>query len=180
MPDIPLRSPTTAAEESALCTRARQGDRAAVRALFDCYAQRLYGYLLHTLRDPQLASDCFQQTWLRAIEQFPRFEDRGASFGAWLFTIARNECRQHWRRRTNEPLDAITHDVPVPSPQHAIANAIEIERVLTQLHEDDRELLRLRYLADLPVATIARTLGIRTATAHVRIHRALRRARRLL
>lgn len=174
--------PNALATERATVARAKTGDREAIGQLWDAYGSRVYGYLRHTLGDPSAADDCFQQTWMRAIEALPDFEWRGASFGAWLFAIARNEVRQRWRKVSREvPLDLEIHDPPDPrDPIHTRSVTDLVERALTQLSDDDRELLRLRYIGDLAVGDVARTLGISTGAAYVRLHRALRRARTAL
>ena len=143
--------------------------------LWDELTPKLYGYLVNTVRDRTLAEDLLQNTWQKAIEALPKFRERGAPFAAWLFAIARNECRQHWRKSNREiPLDPALHDQPVadqPEP------GIDLDRILGLLSEDDRELLRLRYIADLPMNDIAKILNINIIAVRVRIHRALKRAK---
>jgi RNA polymerase sigma-70 factor (ECF subfamily) len=55
-----------------------------------------------------------------------------------------------------------------------------VEQALSLLSEDDRELLRLRYIADLPIKDVARVLGLSSVAVRVRLHRALARARNSL
>ena len=54
---------------------------------------------------------------------------------------------------------------------------LDVEKLLATLSEDDREILRLRYIADLPTADIAKILHLNFVTARVRIHRAIAHAR---
>ena len=163
-------------EEQHLVRRARSGDREALRLLWDAITPKLYGYLVNTVHDKGIADDLLQQTWLAVITHLHQYTPGRARFSAWLFAIARNECRQHWRKRTDVPLDVLEQDdVPrMASPDHA---TIDLERILQTLSEDDRELLRLRYIADLSFADLARILSISTIAARVRVHRALARAR---
>lgn len=152
-------------------------DRDALALLWDELTPKLFGYLINTLGDRALAEDILQTTWLRAIEGLPRFRDRGKGLRPWLFAIARNECRQHWRKDPHEvPLDLATHDTG-NSDAYELERKVLVEQALEQLPEDDRELIRLRYIADLPTAHIARILHINFVTVRVRIHRALARAR---
>ncbi|MBI4142930.1 RNA polymerase sigma factor [Candidatus Uhrbacteria bacterium] len=165
--------------ERDIIRRAQEGDRAAITVLWDAHTPKLYGYLCHTLRDPVIAEDVLQQTWVQAMEALGGYRDRGVPFHAWLFAIARNVCRQHWRTLGREvPLDLETHDVPAPNRNHDAV--LTVDAALRTLTEEDRELLRLRYIADLPIASVARVLGIRPITARVRLHRTLRRARAAL
>src|SRR3989344_3676687 len=84
---------------------------------WEAITPKLFGYLVNVLRDKTLAEDIFQTTWIKAIEALPKFEQRGKGFGAWLFAIARNECKQYWRKANREvPIDPIKHDIAVDQP----------------------------------------------------------------
>ena len=148
-----------------------------VAALWDAYTPKLYGYFMNAVRDRALADDLLQQTWTKAIATLDRYEERGHGFGAYLFTIARNECRQYWRTSGRE-VD-LERAEQLPAPTTDINDALEVERILAHLSDDDRELLRLRYIADLAVQDIARVLGISVTATSVRLHRTLKRARKL-
>ncbi|OGN29362.1 MAG: hypothetical protein A3A33_01125 [Candidatus Yanofskybacteria bacterium RIFCSPLOWO2_01_FULL_49_25] len=164
-------------EERQFIEKAQCGDREALGALWDALTPKLFGYLVNVLKDKTLAEDILQTTWLKAIDGLPRFQQRGVPFSSWLFAIAHNECRQHWRTGSHEvPLDPEIHDIP----DHASTkphDKILIDQVLAKLPEDDRELLRLRYIADLPLSDIASILKLNFVTVRVRVHRALARAR---
>ncbi len=165
--------------ERLLVQKAQSGDRQALGLLWDALTPKLFGYLINVTRDPSLAEDILQTTWFRAIDALPSFKPRGAGFSAWLFAIARNEYRQHWRKANREvPFDLSLHDKA--EGDDATENAILVEQVLVQLSEDDREILRLRYIADLPVNDIARILNLSFVAVRVRIHRALAQARNAL
>lgn len=166
--------------EQTLLRRAQRGDREALGALWDTITPKLFGYLINTLRDKQLAEDILQTTWLKAIEALPRFHDRGQGIKGWLFAIAKNECRTHWRKSVKEvPFDPLLHDTGVDDREE-LETTILVRQILERLSEDDREILRLRYIAGLSVTEIAQTLEISSVAARVRIHRALARARTIL
>ncbi len=165
-------------EELALVVRAQAGEREALAQLWDAITPKLYGYLCHILQERTLADDMVQQTWLKAMGALPRFQSRGVRFSAWLFAIARNECRQHWRENKHEiPLDP---ELPLASPSslHAIVEEkLLVENALRALSVEDQDILRLRYLGDLSFQDIAAVLQISSVAARVRVHRALVRAR---
>lgn len=163
--------------EADLVHRAQRGDSEALGALWDTLTPKLFGYLVNTLRDKALAEDILQATWLKAIKNLSQFKGRGAGLSPWLFAIAKNECRDHWRKGGREtPLDPEKHD-PIGSDGKDVEEKVLAEQLLAGLSKDDQEILRLRYIADLPLNDIARVLNINFVTARVRIHRALSRAR---
>lgn len=165
-------------DEISLVRRAQNGDREALAALWDEITPKLFGYLLNMIQDRAAAEDILQNTWLKAMRALPRYKHRGARIHAWLFAIARNECREHWRRpHSSIPLDEKQHDTPSDA-YSTVQEKLLIEQILSSLSEDDREILRLRYIADLSAHGIAQVLNINLVTVRVRIFRALARARR--
>ena len=164
-------------QEQLLIKKAQSGDRGALAMLYDDITPKLFGYLVNTLKDKTMAEDILQTTWLKAISALPQYQSRGIKIQAWLFAIARNECRQYWRKSQKETnLDIIDHDVE-DKQRDQTQKILLVEQVLNKLAQDDRELLRLRYIADLPLNNIARILNINFVAVRVRLHRALARAR---
>lgn len=148
--------------------------------LWDKITPKLYGYLVNVLKDKTLADDILQATWLKAIESLPKFQDRGYGFSAWLFSIARNEMKMHWRKGGREiPYNNNLHDV-ASEEDSEIEQNIFLEQILLKLSENDRELIRLRYIADLSFSEISKILKINQVALRVKIHRALGRARIML
>lgn len=166
-------------EQLVLVHKAQAGKKEALGELWDIITPRLFGYLVNTLGNKALAEDILQSTWLKALEALPTYTDRGYPFSAWLFAIARNECKQHWRKNAHEvPFDMEKHDMAATNGNHG--ETMVIEQVLSKLSQDDRELLRLRYIADLSLHDVARVLNINSVAVRVRMHRAIARARNIV
>lgn len=164
-----------AADEPALIAAAIE-DPAAFAPLYRRYAPRVYGYCLRRLVDRERAADATYQTFIRAIAALPRFDpdpDKpGATFRAWLFTIAHNVVTDaHRRHRPHASLDTPGDDGepaatrlrdPGRTPEETAVATDEAERVramLSVLPERQRRVLELR-LADLTGAEIAEALGM--------------------
>ena len=167
-------------QEQILVNKAQNGDKEALGRLWDELTPKLFGYLVNVTRNKPLAEDLLQSVWLKAIEALPRFVHRGAGISAWLFAIARNECKQHWRKtKYEQPLDDTVREES-RDDSGEVQDRILVEQILALLSEDDRELLRLRYIADLPINDIGKILNINFVAVRVRLHRALARARAAL
>jgi len=151
-----------------------------ISMLWDAITPKLYGYLVNVLHDHNLAEDILQTTWLKALEALPNFRNRaGASFSSWLFAIARNECKQHWRKSGREvSFDPEIHDKEIVDSKEE--DKIFINQIMAQFSENDRELVRLHYIADLSLNDIAKLLKINPVTVRVRMHRALTFAKVIL
>jgi RNA polymerase sigma-70 factor (ECF subfamily) len=162
--------------ELALVKQAQAGNKEALGELWDAITPKLFGYLVNTLRDTTLAEDILQSTWLKAIKALPGFKPQGISISAWLFAIARNECKQHWRKGQREVgFEEGLHDKAATNNQ--TESNILIEQMLNKLSPEDQELIRLRYISDLPINEIAKILNINFVAARVRLHRAIAKAR---
>src|SRR6266699_1841628 len=96
---------TEAADDRILVSRFKQTKAAEpFEILFDRYGKRLYCVAYNVYRNADLAEDCVQESFRRAIQQIDRFgEGEGEhNFWAWLVTIARDVCLSELRRRQTQ------------------------------------------------------------------------------
>jgi RNA polymerase sigma-70 factor, ECF subfamily len=163
-------------DESAL-VKAAQLEAEAFAALYDRYVQRLYHYCYHRTNNVHDAEDLTAQTFLAALEALPDYRQDG-HFAAWLFTIARNKVVDYYRRTPNLPLD----DSMAQPFLSDLAMEAEISqqkegllRALRALTEEEQELIRLRYVAELPFAEIAKSLRKSEDAIKKRMYRLLAR-----
>src|SRR2546426_12305740 len=174
--------------------RLRRGDPQALEALLSRYQHRLYRYLLRIVREPALAEDLFQQTWLRVIEKARQFDER-RSFEGWLFTIGRNLALDHLRRYQPESLDEPLPGEPAGEPREARLAAdgpSALDRVLQRERWERlaaavglvpwiyREILTLRFEGEMKVEEMADVLGVPLSTAETRLRRGLGKMRETL
>jgi RNA polymerase sigma-70 factor (ECF subfamily) len=144
-------------EETRIIHAARQ-DPKAFGDLYTLYIKRVFGYLFSRIGNVLDAEDITAQTFLAAFESFDRFR-QDEHFASWLFTIARNKTMDHFRKRKNIfPIDE-DHDIPVElDPLVGIIQSEQtagLVKLIQELPEDERELLRLRFLAEMSYPEIA-------------------------
>ncbi len=160
-------------DETALI-RAAQSDLTRFAELYDRYVQPVYRYLHSRVGNAAEAEDLTAQTFLAALESLPKYKHDG-HFAAWLFSIARNKAMDHFRKqRPQTPLD-LAEDLPLPLdiPELAVERE-ELERLaklVRQLDEDQRELIRLRYVAELSFREMAALLGRKEDTVKKALYR---------
>lgn len=133
--------------------------------------RRVYAYIAYRVGDRTEAEDLTSETFERAVRYRSSFDAARGEPVAWLLGIARN-CIY----------DAKLHSTPTPSPNGAVpavdgVESLVVERVslaqaLATLVDRDRELLALRYGADLTPREIAALLEQRTNTVEVALSRA--------
>jgi RNA polymerase sigma-70 factor (ECF subfamily) len=168
-----------------LVVRARGGDVEAVGALYDHYAERVFRFVRFRLSSQQDAEDVSQRVFLQMIQALPRYQSRGIPFGAWLFRIARNAVIDHQRtRRAHEPLEAVADTASGERSLEEIAiTSSEIDRVtaaLAELTDEQREVITLRFFAELSPGEIAAVLGRREGAIRGTQFRGLQALRRQL
>ncbi len=159
-------------EEKKLVILAKGGDKQAVSLLWDEFTPVLYGYLLNTLKNKQVAEDVLQSTWLKALQGLPKYRFMGYSVKSWLFRIARNELSEYFRKNPGlVDLEELGEYSVNDETTTRIENEIDVGKVLLSLNAEDRELIRLRFIADLSVIQIAKVLNISSILVRVRLHR---------
>jgi RNA polymerase sigma-70 factor (ECF subfamily) len=153
-------------------------DPEAFGRLYEHYVQSIYRYLYSRVGLVQLAEDLTSQTFMAAFRSLPRYHERG-QFSAWLFRIARSKLMDHYRgNRHEESLEAADGLVVGPD---TLASVMQNETLghlrllISQLKDDERELIRLRYVADLSFAEMADLLGKREDAVKKSVHRLLAR-----
>jgi RNA polymerase sigma-70 factor (ECF subfamily) len=146
---------------AALVAKAR-ANPTAFGALYDRFLKPVYCYLYRRTGSRADAEDLTAQTFLSALEALPRYREQG-HFAAWLFAIARRKLGTHWRTgRGQRPLDEISEQGADPDLFGGVVRGEQLGRLnalLGALGEDERELIRLRYVAGLPFGDIAALLS---------------------
>ncbi len=164
---------------------AHDGDRQAFEKIVTLFRPRLERFCARMV-SAQRAPDLTQDVFLKAYARLATYSGEH-SFAAWLFTIARNRCRDALRRaHRREPASAGLESelvCPRPPPSARIERAGVRDRVrdaLDQLPEELRAIVALHHMEGRPFREVAALLGIPIGTAKTRARRALERLSRLL
>jgi RNA polymerase sigma-70 factor (ECF subfamily) len=150
--------------------------------VYDEHLWHVYGFLSYRVRDRDLAEDLTQATFERALRAWPRFDPRRASERTWLLAIARNLMIDHHRRDHAEPSGEIDESLlpTTPGPEEALAVWPELQDALQQIGEREREVIALRFGADLSGPEIAELTELSLANVQQILSRSLKRLRSLL
>ena len=164
-------------DESALIREA-QRERSAFGLLYERYVDRVYAYLRSRTASDDDAADLTQQVFLQALDALPRYRPRGVPFAAWLLRIARNTAINfHRRRRQTTAWDLIPpalQPVVLEEPGARLERAETLQWLFGQLDLQSRDILILRFAADLSTAETAAVVGKSEAATRMRLLRALR------
>ncbi len=158
-------------------------DTETIRAMYDDHARGVFAYLARRVgRD--LAEDLLAETYRIALETYPRFDHERGTERMWLFGIATNLLRRHWRTeqrrllaiersaRSAEHIDPlITVADGVATRVDAASDVVRLLDALTRLQPEDRDLLFLSGWERLNSTEIGQVLGVPAATVRSRLHR---------
>ncbi|HMB24858.1 MAG: RNA polymerase sigma factor [Chloroflexota bacterium] len=152
----------TQTKDEPTLVRLAQTDTQAFGALYDLYVQRVYRYCYYRTSSATEAEDLTAQIFLAALEGMPHYRQDGR-FAGWLFAIARKKVADYHRRRPHAAQSL--EEVNLPPIQTDLAMEVEtsqrrerLRQLLQALAEEERELIHLRYVAELSFAEIANIL----------------------
>jgi RNA polymerase sigma-70 factor, ECF subfamily len=153
--------------------------------LYAEHARPLLAFLVYRTGDRPLAEDLLADTFERALKARRRFDPRKSSEKTWLYTIALNLLRDHARRnaagqRALGRVLAGEQNPPVQSNLDAVGERDALHRALEALSTEEREVIALRYGADLTVPEIAKLTHQKLTTVEGRVYRALRKLKEQL
>ena len=178
----PLRQLT----DEQLMARAKAGNDAAFEELYHRYARRLKGFFFLQLGgDEELAADATHDVFLRTYEARNRYQE-GKNVSTWLFTIAYNICRNHYRSNAYETQLLATLDTePISDEQIEIqldAAALDdaLAQVLSELPPPLHQLFSLHYQEELTIPQVAEIVGIPEGTVKSRLHKTMNIIRKKL
>jgi RNA polymerase sigma-70 factor (ECF subfamily) len=165
-------------DDQALIRAVRAGDASAFERLVGPLIDPAYRLAATMLRDRDEADDAVQEATLKAWRAVRRLRPDTATVRPWFLTIVANQCRSVRRARwwTVLKLPDLA-GLPDTRSEGALAGGIDLERALATLDRDSRAALLLRFYEDLPLAEVARILGISESAAKSRVQRAVKRLR---
>jgi RNA polymerase sigma-70 factor, ECF subfamily len=171
-------------EDAALMLRYQTGDARAFDSLYAHHKGALYRYLLRHVRNAAIATDLFQEVWIRVIANRERYTAR-AKFSTFLLHIAHNLAIDHHRRSRATPVEsAADDDVRINesmAPDHERPDRIaeydqrleNFERALAALPAEQREAFLLHEESGLDIAQIAAVTDVGAETAKSRLRYAI-------
>ncbi|MBN1996505.1 sigma-70 family RNA polymerase sigma factor [candidate division KSB1 bacterium] len=173
-------------EITELVTASQNGDQAAMAKLVNIYAPTINGLIYTITGDAQVTEDLAQDTFLKALMALGNYQAR-ASFKSWLFRIAINVCKDHFRRKkvrgvlsywqNNESdalsLEKLKDDIPTPWQKLKQKETIgQIMAAIEKLPTSLRTVFALREIQELSYNEITQVLKWQLGTVKSRLYRA--------
>lgn len=171
----------------ALITRVAQNrDRQAFAQLFDHFAPRLKSFMMRKNASAELAEDLVQEAMIAVWTKAALYEPSKGSVTTWIFTIARNLRIDRIRRDVHMPTTELgDYDEPSEAPEgeELLGRKQEdglVARALQSIPEEQRQILILSFVDEMPQSEIASKLAIPLGTVKSRMRLAYGHLRRIL
>jgi RNA polymerase sigma-70 factor (ECF subfamily) len=165
---------------------ARRQDRHAFAQLYEATYRRVFGYLLARVGERAAAEDLLQEVYLAALQAVPRFRGRTeGEFIGWLLKIAHAKVMDRFRSQYRHP-EVQTSDVQptdLADPLDAIDQRLrlgEISDALSQLTEDQRNVVLNRLVLGLDLEETSKLMGKNVGSIKALQHRALAQLAKIL
>jgi RNA polymerase sigma-70 factor (ECF subfamily) len=177
------------ADDLPLVSRAKAGDDGAFRALVVRYQRKVYALALGVVKDPDLAWDVAQETFVRIHGHLAEFEGKSA-FSTWVFRIATHlaiDSVRRERRSQKDDVDEVNESHLAEGGEGILSTALgndpranllrrelagKIQEALAGIPEKHRTILVLREVEGLSYEELAERLGIHKGTVMSRLFHA--------
>lgn len=166
-----------------LVRQAANGRADSFGRLYDLYLDRIYRYVYYRVGNAVDAEDLTEDIFLKAWEALPGYRVRGVPFVAWLYRLAHNRIVD--ARRTRKEVTELLEIVPSRDclPDDVVARKLDAEAlraVLSQLTEEQREVVVLKFIDGLSTKETAEVMGRQEGAVRALQMRALQSLRRLV
>jgi len=168
------------------------GDENALALLINRHQSKIYGFIYSKMADRDIADDVFQDTFIKVIKTLKSnsYNEEG-KFLPWVMRISHNLIVDHYRKNKKMPMlreteefsiFSILADTSMNVEGRIITDVIEkdLQRIIKQLPEDQKEVLVMRIYQDLSFNEIAELTGVSINTALGRMRYALMNLRKLI
>lgn len=148
---------------SDMISRAQDGDKKVISALYERYREGIFRFLYYRVGDVQTAEDLTSEVFLRMIRAIGGYRPRGIAFDAWLFQIARNQAIDYYRKQERQQTVQLEDEMLASndSVESLIDGQFSNERLvqaLRHLNESQRDVIILRFINEMPINQVAQTL----------------------
>lgn len=163
---------------------AAQKDPAKFDVIYNRYYQQILKFVYQRLDSKEQAYDITSQVFLKALVNLKLYQHKGLPFSAWLYRIAINELNLLFRTEKAERALNVTMS-SIKEMMHEMHNDTEekyeqLMKALTQLDEDDLQLIEMRFFEKRTFKEIAEILNITEINAKTKTYRILEKMKQKL
>lgn len=141
--------------------------------------EKIYRYCYFKVHRQELAEDITQETFLKFYERYGHYGNEWTL--QYLYRIAHNLCVDEYRK---PDIEQLSEEMPENTPQEGyeeeLVRKMLIEEALSELEEEEKELLLLRYVNEVPVSALCGIFSISRFALYRRLKGAVNKLKRKL
>lgn len=175
-----------------LVSRYLNGDEKCLEILINNHKSKIYNFIFSKVMDRDIAEDIFQETFIKVIKTLKNgvYNEEG-KFLSWVMRISHNLIIDHFRKSNRMPKFEASDDYDVfqfitDSSPNVESNLIkdqvvnDLQNLITELPEDQKEVLNMRLYKDMSFKEIAEITGVSINTALGRMRYAIINLRKMI
>ena len=168
------------------------GDEKCLEILINNHKSKIYNFIFSKVMDRDIAEDIFQETFIKVIKTLKNgvYNEEG-KFLSWVMRISHNLIIDHFRKSNRMPKFEASDDYDVfqfitDSSPNVESNLIkdqvvnDLQNLITELPEDQKEVLNMRLYKDMSFKEIAEITGVSINTALGRMRYAIINLRKMI
>jgi len=172
--------------DSGLAERLKRREPQAMGDLYDRYGRLAYSLILRIVRDPEMAEDLVQETFIRVWSRAQAFDSERGALGPWLLAVARNRAIDYLRsvdgRMARSSYELVEMENPalfanLESQVMVSELAGRVRGVMSKLNSSQRSVIELAYFEGLSQTEMAEKLGQPLGTIKTWVRTALKNLR---
>lgn len=179
-------------DDELLVAQFKSGSQKAFDDLMKRYEQKIFGYLLRSVRNYEDAEELTLEVFFKAYRALNKWEPK-AKFSTWLYTIASNLAIDYHRSKSRQPIYMYEDEEVIET--RLVANDISsnpekniedkerghlIRKAVDELSSKQKAVFMLSRYEGLQIKEVAETLGMAEGTVKIHLHRAMKKLQTLL
>ena len=153
-------------------------DKTQFGFLYEKYFQQLFIFIFKKVQNEDISGDICSKTFMKAMMNINKYEDRGFPFSSWLYRIASNEVNLYFRAQKKDITIQINENqVSVIAQEINLDNNEEqLHLILSKLQElplEKSQLIEMRFFEGLSFKEIGSIFDITEASAKMRVYRVI-------
>ena len=159
----------------------QNGDNRAFGELYDRYSQKVYAKCLSFAKDTHKAEDLTHDVFIKVMATLKSFQGK-SKFSVWLYSVTYNFCVDYTRKESSKPKwiadsdDTIERmadiDIPEVDEELFAIRARQLQKMLDQIHPQEKMMLLMKYQDDLSIEEIGDALNLKNSAVKMRLKRA--------
>ena len=156
-----------------LMSQVAAGNLDMLKILFERHHVHVFNFLFKMSRDKMLSEDITQEVFYKLMKY--RSSYQGGNFLSWMFTIARNNLKTHFRKNNEDHENIDDHNHKLTVDEEKNEDYSHLQKALAKLEASDRELLVLNRFQGIKYAELAVIVGSTPGAVKTKVSRALKK-----